>query len=555
MVTNLTTAQTLEVDERIRFVAKELNDCKILAKLAEGDVVAIEALYHKKCLSNFYNRLRSKQRSQSYFEKSDELTEGIAFSELIDYIYFTLETSDEVPVFKLCNLKTLFCEILSNYGASSDYITKIHSTRLKLKILDKIPELSEIKTGRDILLTAKESIGMGVIDSCSNNYDNGLSLAKSAKTIRDLVFKTLISKSTKLLDKEDENEVVPTCLVALIEMILHGTSIDKIESLATLDIAQKLSQLIKYNMVKNTKKKDQTKYQRHDKNFETPLPLYVGLMIHSKTRKKGLIDQLAKQGISVPYKRVQEVQLSVTKQLCKHFQETGIVYPPNLERGIFTTGAIDNIDQNPSSNTAKESFHGTTISVFQHPNKNSKKKSSFTYFTDVKDDIKLELPDYYSLIKPAKSLTSEFSLQSVNHNEINYTNAFKNVTKWMDNINSNVNEDGSVLADIDKRLSWSGFNSNNDSFIGPKTISSLLPIINESINSTAMVRHTIDLMRKVVNLANPGQVAVLTGDQPVYTLGKQIQWLYPSEYGEDSLVMMMGPLHIEMAYMSAIGIV
>ena len=33
----------------------------------------------------------------------------------------------------------------------------------------------------------------------------------------------------------------------------------------------------------------------------------------------------------------------------------------------FTTAAIDNIDHNPSSTTAKESFHGTGISLLQHP--------------------------------------------------------------------------------------------------------------------------------------------------------------------------------------------
>ena len=34
---------------------------------------------------------------------------------------------------------------------------------------------------------------------------------------------------------------------------------------------------------------------------------------------------------------------------------------------LFTTAAVDNIDSNPSSATAKTSFHGTGISLIQHP--------------------------------------------------------------------------------------------------------------------------------------------------------------------------------------------
>ncbi len=51
---------------------------------------------------------------------------------------------------------------------------------------------------------------------------------------------------------------------------------------------------------------------------------------------------------------------------------------------------------------------------------------------------------------------------------------------------------------------------------------------------------------------NSGQVSVITGDQPVYAIGKQVQWHYPDLYGEDKLVMMMGSLHIEMNFLGAI---
>ena len=33
---------------------------------------------------------------------------------------------------------------------------------------------------------------------------------------------------------------------------------------------------------------------------------------------------------------------------------------------MFTVAAVDNIDHNPSSRTAKDSFHGTAMSITQH---------------------------------------------------------------------------------------------------------------------------------------------------------------------------------------------
>ena len=41
--------------------------------------------------------------------------------------------------------------------------------------------------------------------------------------------------------------------------------------------------------------------------------------------------------------------------------------PAQLRKGLFTIGALDNLDHNPSSTTAKGSFHGTAISLFQSP--------------------------------------------------------------------------------------------------------------------------------------------------------------------------------------------
>ena len=68
-----------------------------------------------------------------------------------------------------------------------------------------------------------------------------------------------------------------------------------------------------------------------------------------------------------------------------------------------------------------------------------------------------------------------------------------------------------------------------------------------------MVRHTTEIIEKVHEVLRLTQVPVITADQPVYAIGKKIQWLYPDKYGEDKLLMLLGPLHIEVVFLHTNG--
>ena len=94
----------------------------------------------------------------------------------------------------------------------------------------------------------------------------------------------------------------------VINMVLNGSNVDtrdkKIGSSSALTIAQ----LLEFNTVKQKSK---------SKSNETPLILYMGLMVHSRTEKKSLIEELNEYGLSISYKRILEIQNSITNQLCK----------------------------------------------------------------------------------------------------------------------------------------------------------------------------------------------------------------------------------------------
>ena len=81
----------------------------------------------------------------------------------------------------------------------------------------------------------------------------------------------------------------------------------------------------------------------------------------------------------------------------------------------------------------------------------------------------------------------------------------------------------------------------------------MLPLLRDEANSVATICHVMDRIRDTVRLLNPGQIPVITADQPIFATAKQIQWQWPETYGEDKFVIMFGGLHIEMNALKSLG--
>ena len=71
--------------------------------------------------------------------------------------------------------------------------------------------------------------------------------------------------------------------------------------------------------------------------------------------------------LSTSYERVLQLSTQMGNNVCQHFQRQQVVCPSQLRRHVFTTAAVDIIYHNPSSITAKDSFHGMAIFLTQHP--------------------------------------------------------------------------------------------------------------------------------------------------------------------------------------------
>ena len=73
---NLHQCETLKVSKKVKEIAGDMGDAKLLAKFSEGDMVATEAKYHSKCLLDFYYRYEKSKKSETIEEASSNLIEG-----------------------------------------------------------------------------------------------------------------------------------------------------------------------------------------------------------------------------------------------------------------------------------------------------------------------------------------------------------------------------------------------------------------------------------------------------------------------------------------------
>ena len=105
--------------------------------------------------------------------------------------------------------------------------------------------------------------------------------------------------------------------------------------------------------VLSTNYKEGTNTHRHSDERETPFSVCLALFVYAKTRKRRLIDMLHEKGICVSYDRVLEISANLGEAVVWQYVEDGVVCPPALRTKIFTTSAMNNIDHNPSSTTAK----------------------------------------------------------------------------------------------------------------------------------------------------------------------------------------------------------
>eukprot|EP00058_Branchiostoma_floridae_P011619 XP_002597107.1 hypothetical protein BRAFLDRAFT_76362 [Branchiostoma floridae] len=548
---------TFQLDYRVRKCAQDIQDDDLLAKLSGGDLIALEAKYHARCLVSLYNRA-SRMVHQKAGGSNEETCKGIALAELLTYIE-ERRRDDDIKVFRLADLVHLYRKRLKQLGVESEI--RVNSTHLKDRILMHLPTMKGYKEGRDVFLTFEEDVGTALRESYHTDCDEqSLMVKKIAEMIRQDILDQKAQFSGKF-DQDCQLKTVPRSLLSLTNMIINGCNIaDQTDDANISQPVLTIAQLLMYNCIKRRRDKNKTHQLYHNMDREVPLPVFVGLKVHALTRKRQLVDTLFDLGISASYDRVMDIVTALGNNICEYYQQIGTVCPPHILKGEFITAAADNIDHNPSSATSTGSYHGTSLSLFQNPG------TSQSTMPDVEGSIvfnhsltiskgqrkMMELPKFYTELKPTGLPADAFvplssSMKQMSHDNLHVREEEYNWLSHVENIH-----DGDISSE--SNVSWAAYHASQ---MGePDTlpsINAMLPMFPEEANSASMMRHCLDVVKAAVQHANPGQIPVICVDQPLYAKMKQLQWSMDNLYGEDKFAILLGGLHIEMTSYKLLG--
>ena len=219
------------------------------------------------------------------------------------------------------------------------------------------------------MIAFEDDVSTSLAKACELDSDkDAIHLARAVQIVRQHMFGE--AKPFNEFPERCQEESVPKLLLALASIVLEGPSIKDQMVEVTTPAALAIAQMLKFNSIKHKRTQHAqgpTVSVRHSVAQETPVPMYIGLMLHTHTCKRELIDNMAHMGLSISYDRVLQLSTWMGNKVCQQFHHEQVVCPPKLRGNVFTTAAVDNIDHNLSSTTAKESFHGTAVSLFQHP--------------------------------------------------------------------------------------------------------------------------------------------------------------------------------------------
>ena len=400
-------------------------------------------------------------------------------------------------------MRFLYESCLKDFGISKE----VNKVRFKEQILSHYPEAQAQSDGKNIILVFEKGMQQILKQAYNCNYeDDALVLSKAAKIVCEDILNSNGFQFSGSFPLNCQQDSVPTNLTYLVSMLLNGSGIkdqDSVESQSSLTISQAI--------LFNYKKKLSKTTSRHSKKFEPPLPLYIGLKVHTQTRSKKLISELYQLGLSVSYDRILELEKQIASSICEHTNEIGLVSPSQLSHDLFTVGALDNLDHNPSSTTAKDSFHGTGISLFQFPTRLSTGRPQVTIelLTTAKYN---QLPESYTTV-PAVVLKKESVAVpnvSVSDSSAISSGHFKEAIltehSWLEQAIELI-----ARNEVEKEdsIAWAAYHASHcDVDTSFPTLTQLMPLFYETAATAAMVKHGMTVQFKAIQYLNHDQIPV-----------------------------------------------
>ena len=531
-----------------RNVAETLGDNRVVTILSPpNDLLNIQAKYHLKCRQQYLRRYNSVHKSQ---QKPCEIVAETLESEMFQSIQEEIANG--------CNFFSLqdLTENLEKRYQENNINSKINRTMLKERILLRFPDLQEeIGARKKVFLICSKAARKIICSATQHPNEEIRTLLQAASILRKATKEHDLFRFTGSFPNSCEEESVPFMLKYFFSQLLLGPKQGKKTPEQNFNSREvlTLSQLSMQNI------NSLHTYFR----YESPLSIYLSLKLHADTRSKRLVELLHKFSIGLSYKKVLAIENGFACAIANSARENdNTVCPSNLRTGLFTVAAIDNLDHNPSSNTASSSFHGTGISMYQFASDKMAGKAQnplkIKIQTTARKNKESLLPSTYTFVPPvSRNLCTQpplIPISSTGEDQVPIDcTEIEIENTWASEVKNSLEKSDCLTKNM--KATWSAFHANrNDSTKATNPcIEALLPLFRNKAATPEMIKHGMEIVQKNTRFLNPVQIPVIAMDQPLYELAKKLQWTFPDNLGEDRFVVLLGGLHIEMALWCTLG--
>ena len=238
----------------------------------------------------------------------------VALLEVISYMFERKQAAgDNLATFRLADLVKLYTDRILQLGVTDP---SGNSTRLREQIMHHVPkvgvDLDCFKQRSDILLASKKDVGPAL--ARVNEYDDDMVVSEAAEILRRQILECKASFEGSFEDSY-MNSCSPPMLLNFVSSVSHDTNIKSHMDVGASKPDVALAQLIQFNCF--AKYNATARYQSHSKDIEHVFPVFMGLSVHSKTRKKEIVNTLFEYGLSISYDRVLEISTQLGDAVVK----------------------------------------------------------------------------------------------------------------------------------------------------------------------------------------------------------------------------------------------
>ena len=284
-------AATLGLDRKVKECAQVVGDRHLLAELAAGDMVAINAVYHRPCLTRLYRKAETVG-CDSTESNATQVIRAHVLNELLEYIEDYRCSGESLA---MSDLTALYDERIADLGFPN---IKCNTTRLRKDIERLIPDIRSVQINRVWSVVFDDDLSKAVANMKNNTSTDVSIIFKAAKILRQ-EYLPMKHAFTGAFSTSCEADSIPPMLRSFLHMLLDGSGIDQPPpGPEKFQAATSIGQQIIFNSVRCRSKKHGS-VPHHVRERETPASLYLAMKLHQQSGSRYLVEAMHKRGMCV----------------------------------------------------------------------------------------------------------------------------------------------------------------------------------------------------------------------------------------------------------------